>query len=60
MDYVAQLIAVSACTRGHQAHFCQTLGMTPMLLADASLREDKITAITVPPQIILGEMLATI
>jgi len=38
--------------------------MTPMPPADASLREDRITmtiaVITVPPQIILGEMLATI
>ena len=60
MDYVAQLIAASVSTRGHRAHFCQTLGMTPMLPADASLKEDKITTITVPLQIILGEMLATI
>ena len=64
MDYVAQLIAVSACTRGHQAHFCQTHGMTLKPTADARLREDRITmkilVITVVLLIIHGEILATI
>ena len=61
---VAQLIAPSASTRGLRTHFCQTLGMMQMLLADARLRMDrttmKILVTTVAPQNILMETLATI
>ena len=64
MDFVARLIASSAYTRGHQAHCCQTHGMTPKPPVDARLREDRITmkilVITVVLLIILGEILATI